>query len=179
MALLFPSLWALSGLLSIIKLGRDGDGEQRLLGRRESQWMADGCHLGILFMWNWTSLQRAGVQRDWEREKWLENKQQKVLTTRTNRGGHNCDLGPVKSLKVNWEYRISDLRTAYKTLSWWGEGSTEPRAGLVTSHLKKNLSLFTLYLFKFRFVSEKWMEGPMNYWAWKVQCDGWEKQGCG
>lgn len=94
-----------------------------------------------------------------EREKWLENKQQKVLTTRTNRGGHNCDLGPVKSLKVNWEYRISDLRTAYKTLSWWGEGSTEPRAGLVTPHLKKDRSLFTLYLFKFRFVSEKWMEG--------------------
>lgn len=99
----FPSLWALSGLLSIINLGRDGEGEQRLLGRRESQWMAGGCHLGILLMWNWTSLQRTGLQRDWEREKWLENKQQKVLKARTNRGGHNCDLGPGKSLKVNWE----------------------------------------------------------------------------
>lgn len=69
----------------------------------ESQWMADGCHLGISFLWNWTTLQRAKLQGDWEREKWLENKQQKVLKTGTNRGGHNCDLGPQKSLQVNWE----------------------------------------------------------------------------
>lgn len=118
--------------------------------------MADGCHLCFLSMWNWNLIKdRASVPM---LQRWvlgeLENKQQIVLKTRTNRGGHNCDLGPLNNLKVIWGHQILDLgaackttlikRRVYRTQGWAGEHCTP--------HMKGDLRLFTLYSFKFRLV---------------------------
>lgn len=64
--------------------------------------------------------------------------------------------------------RLSILirRRVYRTQGWASDHGFP--------HPKENLSLFTLYLFKFRFLSEKWMA-----WACMFLCDSWEKQGWG
>ena len=121
MALLSPANGCFLDCQAVINLGRGGGEGQRLLGRRENQWMADGCHLGTLSTWDWILAKgRASETLSWWRGEgrgWLENKQTIVMKTRTNGGGHNCDLGPLKRSKVIWGYRIPDFQAACKTLS--------------------------------------------------------------